>query len=232
MAAQQHRAGHYPASAEPGHQPAGRRRHNRRCQDVEGHDPGNLVLGRRHRALHLRQQGRGDQQSRRIERRAQHDRGRDHPTPRERRRVVGDVIAWRCRLGCRRARGLAPHRRRNLVFPQGHHRPALVSPRTFSLGCSSRPRTAYRSSRRPSPLSNPRNTSSDRSSPASGTSPGRGRCVASSIRSRDIAVLGARSNGRDAPIPALAGKAVQPPGSTPYRRIRKSSWRFAPTEDC
>ena len=76
----QHRPGHRLAPAEARHQPAGHRRHHRGREDVEGHRPGDLVLGRRHRALHLRQQRRGDQQRGGIERRAQHDRDHDqHP---------------------------------------------------------------------------------------------------------------------------------------------------------
>ena len=55
------------AQPEAGRQPARHRcRHGGR-QDVEGHGPGDLVLGRRHSALHLRQERRGDQKRGGIE---------------------------------------------------------------------------------------------------------------------------------------------------------------------
>ena len=52
-------------------QPAGHRRRHGGSQDVEGHGPGDFVLGGRHGALHLGQQGRGDQQGGRVQGRAQ-----------------------------------------------------------------------------------------------------------------------------------------------------------------
>ena len=67
------RADHHALGAEARHQPAGHRRHDGGGEDVERHHPGDLVLGRRHRALHLRQDGRRRQQRRAVERGAEHD---------------------------------------------------------------------------------------------------------------------------------------------------------------
>ena len=67
------RVDHHAPGAEARHQPAGHRRHHGGRENVEGHHPGDLVLGRRQRALHLRQDGRRRQQRRAVERGPQND---------------------------------------------------------------------------------------------------------------------------------------------------------------
>ena len=62
------RVDHDAPGAETRNQPAGHRRHDGGRENVEGHHPGDFVLGCRQRALHLRQDGRCRQQGRAVER--------------------------------------------------------------------------------------------------------------------------------------------------------------------
>ncbi len=67
------RIDHHALGAEARYQPAGHRRHHGGRQNVERHHPGDLILGRRQRALHLRQDGRRRQQRGAVKRGAEHD---------------------------------------------------------------------------------------------------------------------------------------------------------------
>ncbi len=55
-------------------QPAGRRRGDGRSHDIRGQHPGDLVLGRRQRALHVRQGDVGDGRVDHLHQGRQHDR--------------------------------------------------------------------------------------------------------------------------------------------------------------
>ena len=87
---------HHALGAEAGDQPSRHRRHHRGGQDIEGHDPGDLVLGGRQGALHLRQDGRGRQQRRGIERSAQHH-GRQNHIALGRRQAFGGSVGVHAR---------------------------------------------------------------------------------------------------------------------------------------
>ncbi len=72
-------------AADPDRQPAGERRHDRRGDDVGGQHPGDLVLGGRHAARHVRQRDVGDGRVQRVHHRRQHQADGDG-------NAVGDVL--------------------------------------------------------------------------------------------------------------------------------------------
>ncbi len=76
-----HAPDHGAALTETRSQPAGHRRNNGGGQDVEGHRPGDLVGSRRERPLHLRQDGRDDEQRGAVERRGQNDADKNGRAP-------------------------------------------------------------------------------------------------------------------------------------------------------
>ncbi len=74
-----HREQEHGLAAQPIGQPAGQRRHDRGGDDVEGQDPGDLVLRGRHRALDVGQGDVGDGGVQRLHQGRGHDGDRDEP---------------------------------------------------------------------------------------------------------------------------------------------------------